>query len=146
MSREIPAAAAWLGGGGLLPFAGIALVAMIAKDPALRELAIRAFVGWSAVVLAFLGGVRWGAALADAGWRPMALAITPALLAFGCLQVEPVHALKLLALLYAVVGFFDVMRRPSPTWPAWFMKLRARLSGAAVVVHAVLLFVLLGSA
>ena len=38
-----------------------------------------------------------------------------------------------------------VMRRPSPEWPAWFMKLRARLSGAVVVVHVVLIAVLSGA-
>lgn len=142
LSRQIPPAAAWLGGAGLLPFAGLALATMIVEDAALRELCLRAFVGWSALVLAFLGGVRWGAALGHGDWRRLSLATVPALLAFGCLLMTDTDALKVLALLYAVVGFFDVMRRPAPEWPAWFMKLRARLSGAVVVIHAVLLFVL----
>jgi hypothetical protein len=51
-----------------------------------------------------------------------------------------------LGLLYAAVGLFDVLRRPAPEWPAWFMKLRARLSGAVVVIHVVLVFALAGQA
>lgn len=144
MSRQIPASAAWLGGLGLIPFAVAALVTMIADDSELRLLALRAFVAYSAVILAFLGGVRWGAALGEAGWRALSLSVVPSLIAFGCLLIEPDVALKLLALTYAVVGVFDVLRRPAPEWPAWFMKLRGRLSGAVVVIHGVLWFALAG--
>ena len=42
------------------------------------------------------------------------------------------------------IGVFDVMRRPAPEWPAWFMKLRARLSGAVVVIHVALLVAMAG--
>lgn len=146
MSRQIPAAAAWLGGAGVLPFVAAALLAMIAEDADVRQLALRAFVAYSAVIMAFLGGVRWGAALGEAGWRALALSVMPGLVAFGCLLVDLEDAIKVLGLLYAVVGLFDVMRRPAPEWPAWFMKLRARLSGAVVVIHVVLLFALAGRA
>lgn len=118
---------------------------MIVEDAHLRALALKAFVAYSAAILSFLGGVRWGAALGEASWRPLALSIMPSLVACGALLIEPVDALKILALVYAVIGFFDVMRRPSPEWPAWFMKLRARLSGAVVVVHVVLLAALSGA-
>lgn len=144
MSRQIPASAAWLGGAGLIPFAATALCAMIADDADLRAIALQAFVAYSAVILAFLGGVRWGAALGEAGWRALSLSVVPSLVACGCLLIAPEHAIKMLALVYAVVGMFDVMRRPAPEWPAWFMKLRGRLSGAVVVIHGVLWFVLAG--
>lgn len=139
MSRQIPAPAAWLGAAGLIPFAATALTAMISTDSEVRWLALRAFVAYSAVVLAFLGGVRWGAALGEARWRPLILSILPSLIAAACLMIDHLDAIKLLGVLYAVLGVFDVMRRPAPEWPAWFMKLRARLSGAVVVVHLVLL-------
>jgi hypothetical protein len=146
MSRQIPASAAWLGGAGLIPFAASALLAMVANDPAVRDFALHAFVAYSAVILAFLGGVRWGAALGEAAWRPLILSVFPSFVAVGCLLIETEHAIKLLGLFYAVVGVFDVIRRPAPEWPAWFMKLRARLSGAVVVIHAVLLLALSGQA
>lgn len=144
LSRRIPSAAAWLGGGGLIPFVATATLAVVLADPTLRELALRAFVAYSAVILSFLGGVRWGAALGEIHWRALALSVAPSLLAFACLLLPALDAVKVLALLYAVVGLFDVLRRPAPEWPAWFMKLRARLSGAVVVVHVVLLAALIG--
>ncbi len=144
MSRQIPTSAAWLGGAGLVPFAATALLAMIAEDVDLRMLALRAFVAYSAVILAFLGGVRWGAAIGEARWRPLVLSVLPSLVAFACLLIGHEDAIKVLGLMYAVVGVFDVLRRPAPEWPAWFMKLRARLSGAVVVIHVVLLFALAG--
>ncbi|MFO1495108.1 MAG: DUF3429 domain-containing protein [Lysobacterales bacterium] len=144
LSRRIPPAAAWLGGAGVIPFVAIATLAVVASDASLRELALRAFVAYSAVILSFLGGVRWGAALGEVQWRALALSVAPSLLAFLCLLIPAEHAVKVLALLYAVVGLFDVLRRPSPEWPAWFMKLRARLSGAVVVVHVALLAALIG--
>lgn len=145
MSRQIPASAAWLGGAGLIPFAVAALFAMIADDGGLRALALQAFVAYSAVILAFLGGVRWGAALGEAHWRALIVSVLPSLVGFGCLLIWPEDAIKVLALIYGVIGIFDVMRRPAPEWPAWFMKLRARLSGAVVVVHGVLLAALSGA-
>ncbi len=138
LSREIPAAAGWLGGAGVVPFIALAIAAAAAPDAVWRELALRAFVAYSAVILSFLGGIRWGAALGNADTRRLATSVAPSLLAFGCLLLPSADALKVLALLFAVVGIFDVMKRPTPEWPAWFMRLRARLSGAVVVVHLAL--------
>lgn len=140
LSREIPAPAAWLGGLGVLPFLACALLAVLGPEPEQRALAERAFVAYSALILSFLGGVRWGAVLGDVDWRALLLSVTPSLLAWGCLLIDVEYALRLLALLFAVLGIFDVLRRPAPHWPAWFMVLRARLSGVVVVIHVVLIF------
>lgn len=144
LSRKIPAAAAWLGGAGVLPFLVSAAGAVVLDEELLRALALQAFVAYSAIILSFLGGVRWGAALSAAAWRPLALAVAPSLIAFGALLLEPLRAVQVLVLVYAVVGVSDALRRPSPEWPAWFSKLRARLSGAVVVIHIALLAALSG--
>lgn len=146
MSRAIPPSAAWLGGLGVVPFASMALAVMLLDDPHLRQLTLTAFVAYSAATLAFLGGVRWGAALGDPAWRSLILAVTPMLMATGCLLILPQDALKVLAVLFAVMGIFDVLRRPAPEWPAWFMQLRARLSGVVVVIHVALLAAMAGQA
>ncbi len=117
---------------------------MIADDADLRALALRAFVAYSAVILAFLGGVRWGAALGEAEWRPLLQSVLPSVVACLSLLMPAPDALMVLALVYAAIGVFDVMRRPAPEWPAWFMKLRARLSGAVVVIHVALLVAMAG--
>ena len=64
----------------MVPFAAAALLSIIGPNADLRELAVRAFIAYSAVILAFLGGVRWGAALGDAQWRPLLRAVLPSLL------------------------------------------------------------------
>jgi len=138
-SRQIPASAAWLGGTGVIPFLIAAAGALVAADGVLRGLALQAFVAYSAVILSFLGGVRWGAALSDAGWKPLALSVAPSLIAFGALLLDPVRAILPLTLVYAVIGASDALRRASPQWPAWFATLRARLSGAVVAIHLALL-------
>lgn len=144
LSRQIPASAAWLGGAGVIPFVLTAAGAVVVGEEALRALALQAFVAYSAIILSFLGGVRWGAALSEAGWRPLALSVAPSLIAFAALLLEPVQAIQVLALVYALIGVSHALRRPSPEWPAWFAKLRARLSGAVVVVHIALLAGLAG--
>lgn len=144
LSRQIPLAAACLGGAGLIPFVGAALCAVVLDDPEQRALALRAFAAYSAIILSFLGGVRWGAALGEAGWRPLAVSVTPSLIAFAALLLPPHEAIGVLAVVFGVIGVLDVLRRPAPEWPAWFMKLRARLSGAVVVVHVALLAALAG--
>lgn len=146
MSREIPTSVAWLGALGVVPFAVFALSAMLSDVPSVRELMLLAFVAYSAATLAFLGGIRWGAALTEPSWRALILAVMPMLWAVGCLLILPPDAVKVLALLYAVMGIFDVMRRPAPEWPAWFMQLRARLSGAVVVIHVALIAAMAGQA
>ncbi len=146
MSRQIPTSAAWLGALGVVPFAVLALFAMLSERASVRELMLTAFVAYSAATMAFLGGIRWGAALTVPGWRPFILAVMPMLWAVGCLLVLPQDAVRVLALLYAVMGIFDVMRRPAPEWPAWFMQLRARLSGAVVVIHGALIAAMAGQA
>jgi len=146
MSREIPSAAAWLGVLGVLPFAAIALGVMLLPEGHLRETMLIAFVAWSSASLAFLGGIRWGASLTEPRARPLILATMPMLMATGCLLILPRDAIKVQALLFVVMGIFDVMRRPAPEWPAWFMKLRARLSGVVVVIHVALLAALAGQA
>ena len=60
LSRQIPLAAACLGGAGLIPFVGAALCAVVLDDPDQRALALRAFAAYSAIILSFLGG--WPAA------------------------------------------------------------------------------------
>lgn len=144
MSRTIPAPAAWLGGAGVVPFVAAALCAVIVDDPDQRALALRAFTAYSAIILSFLGGVRWGAALSEAAWRPLMAAVAPSLFALVCLLLPAREAIIGLALAFAGMGVLDVVRRPAPEWPAWFMKLRARLSGAVVVVHIALLAALAG--
>ena len=54
-----------LGGAGVLPFAALAGLAFV-QVPASFDVTL-AFLAYSALILSFLGGVRWGRALASGG-------------------------------------------------------------------------------
>ena len=134
--------AIWLGHAGLLPFLALLLLALFGGTPAQRQLGLQGFVAYSAVILSFLGGVRWGAALVWPQTRALLLAVLPALIASGLLLLPPREALPLLTVAFAVVGLFDVRRRSAPNWPSWFVRLRLQLSVAVVVMHLTLILAL----
>jgi hypothetical protein len=92
----------------------------------------------SALIVAFLGGVRWGVALPIAGKRNLGLAIAPTILAFGCLQIEPQRAILLLALIHAVLAGFDALRAATIVWPVWYKRLRVKLGLAVCALHVLL--------
>lgn len=131
--------ARWFGFAGLLPFAAALLLALLGANDTQRALGLQAFVAYAAVILSYLGGIRWGAALGLPGARALALAVAPALLAFGLLLLPPRDALPLFALAFAVVGLFDVLRPVDGHWPGWFRRLRLQLSVGVVTLHLVLL-------
>jgi hypothetical protein len=131
-----------LGLAGLTPFIAALLLALLARNDAQRALGLQAFVAYAAVILSFLGGIRWGAALTAPSFRLLGLAVLPSLLAFGLLLLPPREALPLFALGFAVVGGFDVLRRVTPNWPGWFRTLRLQLSVAVVALHLVLIVAL----
>jgi hypothetical protein len=131
-------AANWLGAAGVVPFLLALLLAFFGRTPEQRELGARAFVLYSGIILSFLGGIRWGAALPAPSLRLLALAVSPSLLAFGALLLPLAPAVVILAVSFAVVGLVDSTRGAHALWPQWFKQLRMRLSIAVVCLHAVL--------
>jgi hypothetical protein len=129
---------------GLLPFVAALLLALLARNDDQRALGLQAFVAYAAVILSFLGGIRWGAALTAPSFRLLGLAVLPSLLAFGLLLLPPREALPLFALGFAVVGGFDVLRPADAHWPGWFRTLRLQLTVAVVALHLLLIVALPG--
>jgi hypothetical protein len=138
----IPRPAWWLGLAGLLPFLAGLLILMFGATPAQHLVGERIFVFYSATILAFLGGVRWGAALGNPSWRALSLAVAPSLIAFGALLLDRRAAVVVLALTFAVVGAADAGRRADPAWPAWYRRLRLILTIGVVALHALMLHAL----
>ena len=141
-STQMPPGALWLGYAGLVPFVFGLAALLFGATPAQELVGKRVFVGYSAVILAFLGGVRWGAALSQPQFKPLLLAVGPSLIAFGALLLDPPLALIFLTVSFAVVGAADVLKRTTPQWPHWFALLRMRLSVAVVALHLLMLYLL----
>lgn len=122
-----------LGGAGVLPFAALAGIAFV-QVPASFDVTL-AFLAYSALILSFLGGVRWGRALASGGGAgAFALSVLPSLWAWPAVAwLPPLAACGWLALGFALQGALDVVWDRSG--PPGFRRLRAALSLAVLACH-----------
>lgn len=143
-SAEIPVAPWWLGVTGLLPFAAAALIYLFARLPEQRQIGLHIFQSYSAIILSFLGGVRWGAALVLPSFRLLFSAVMPSLIAAGCLLIPAAYAVPILAVTYFMVGYVDCLRGAHALWPQWFKRLRLMLSVAVVAMHVIVLLAMRG--
>jgi hypothetical protein len=129
---EIPPAARLLGFSGLIPFVAAAAGALIA-DSALQDMSLRALVAYGAVILSFLGGVRWGLAIAQtdatALWKPLVISVLPSLLGWAALLLPTGTGLLILATGLATMLIADARL---PEAPQWYRSLRIPLSLGAI--------------
>ena len=131
---RVPLSARTLGLAGLLPFAAGAL-AVWCPIELVATLGTRALGAYAAVILSFLGGVRWGAALFDeealSRRSPLALAVLPSLVAWVALLAPPAPRLALL--LAGLVGQWALDRGAvrAGALPGWYGRLRAILTAGA---------------
>ena len=122
-----------LGIGGLLPFYALALLTW---HDGLRTWALDSVTGYAAVILALLGAVHWGRALADLDQRnhigTLLFGIMPAMSGWQAVMLPVEFGLPMLiAGLVIVWGseqmvFFEVL-------PDWYRHLRLLLTAAAVL-------------
>lgn len=129
--------ATWLALAGYVPFAALALwLYMIAPDHPWREETIHLLKTYGALVLSFLGGIRFG--LAVAADRPergaeLTLAILPALAAWIALWLGEPHSFALLAVAFAAQGAWDSFAAHRGHAPAWFGRMRIKLTVLVVI-------------
>jgi hypothetical protein len=139
----VPPAAAWLGAAGLLPFLAGAIGLWAFDSDVRRDASLSLFLGYSAVILSFMGAVHWGLAIARGGdapdaraagamWRPMALSVLPALLAWLALGLPPAAALVLFAAGFLAVFLGDLAAIRHGMAPPWYARLRLPLSATVV--------------
>lgn len=141
--RIIPSAALWLGYGGVIPFAGLA-AGLWLFGPHGAAQALFALAAYGAVILSFLGGVVWGAAViaGQAGriepsrrGALLGLSVLPSLAAWAALllvwEAAP-FTLGVLMLCFAAQFAADRRLTLAGLFPPWFGRLRARLSLAVV--------------
>jgi hypothetical protein len=76
---RMPRNAALLGYAGVIPFAVLAVLQTLGFEFPGRD-ALSGFVAYGAVILSFLGGIRWGAAAATGNGRPLGLGFSALLL------------------------------------------------------------------
>jgi len=131
-----------LGIAGCIPFVVLSLWLFgIANDHPWRDETIALIAGYSAVMLSFLGGIRWGLALADrdaaGGRRELLLGVLPALVGWAALAIEVPYAFAILAVAFAAQGASDAFAIHGGAAPAWFGRLRSQLTLVAVATMIV---------
>lgn len=128
----IPGAVLAWGLAGLVPFLGLPGLALAA--PALADWSDRALALYAAVILSFLGGARWGRAVAEAAPDPrtIALAMAPSVAAWGLVLLPPGRAGLQLAGLAAALVLHLIWDLRSEGLPAWYPRLRMILTVGAV--------------
>ena len=138
--RAIPTPALALGLGGLVPFAAAALAAWL-PHAGLAAMALAALGAYGAVILSFLGGVRWGVELFDPGalarWTPLGLSVLPSLVAWVALLAPPAPMLGLLAAGLVVQYGLDRAAVRDGTLPDWYGRLRTILTTGATTATLV---------
>lgn len=134
MDRDLPRFALLLGPAGLIPFAGLA-IGVAAGWPALAA----PLAAYGATILAFLGAVHWGLALAAppaehaaAPWR-LGLGVVPALVAWVALLLPLGAALWLLAGAILVTAGLEALAARRGLVPPGYMRLRWGLSAGAAL-------------
>jgi hypothetical protein len=145
--QKIPPVPLALGLAGLIPFAALSLVAAAGYEavPGLPGLALQALALYGATILSFLGGMRWGLAVADpdqrrARWNYV-VSVLPQLAAWALVAGFQLFGLSRawcfggLAGLVLAFGLIDYAHAQMGGAPLWFGRLRVILSlGAAAAL------------
>lgn len=136
--KNPPRIAVILGFSGLVPFgAAIALVTLGSAD--MRPVVLEGFLIYAAVILSFLGGIRWGAAstVSAIPARELTFSVLPSLWAAFFLWWPPEDfAVWGLMTGFILLGWADWVY-PGLNVPAWMRPLRVRLTVAVVACHLV---------
>lgn len=135
-ASNVPSAAAWLGGLGLIPFLALSFAKTFASDVLNTRLSL-VLLAYGAIILSFLGGVQWGLAIAvpqidNTLWRRLTLSILPSLVAWVALVMPYSIGFFILAGSFVAMLLVDIQASRVQEAPAWYQKLRWPLSCGAV--------------
>ncbi|KAF7653161.1 hypothetical protein LDENG_00086700 [Lucifuga dentata] len=126
-----PKPALYLGFAGLIPFVSPPLL-MAVTETYFSDLAY-AQVAYSASILSFLGGARWGFALPESSpakpdWINLANSVIPSLLAWVTMLLNDsiVPAVTMVMMGLGISLHYDLSLLP--TYPSWFKALRSILT------------------
>ena len=128
--------AGWL---GLTPFIVLSLwLYGIAPDHPWRSGTILLLLVYSAVVLSFLGGVRWGVGIkaedSDKRPRELWLALPPAFIGWIAVIAPIPLSFAMLAVAFAALGAWDALAAHGNKLPEWYGRLRIVLTVGAVAM------------
>jgi len=133
----VPATALALGLAGLVPFA-VGAASLWTPLPILTaDLGLKLVTIYGAIILSFLGGIRWGTAIGPYDGRRQGLEFTTSVLGplagVAAAFLPAVPGLTLLIAGFLLQALWDVTSVESGRLPQWFGRLRMVLTAGAVV-------------
>ncbi len=132
-----PGLAPIIGYGGLIPFAVAALASWFDVSLPFGLEPTMLAKTYGAVILSFLGGIRWGVALSplagDVRNRHIVLSALPPIAGWCALALPDAASLTLLLAAFVAQVYWDVRAFRRGLIPAWFRDLRVALTFGAVL-------------
>jgi hypothetical protein len=124
---QAPAALQVIGYGALVPLVAMCMVIFFTYPSPGADSALRAMIGYGAAALSFIGGIRWGLAVATGGdyllFRPLGLATLAMPFAWVVLFMDPRVALAALMAGFQLLLLAERVGLPSPM-PDWYRALQ----------------------
>ncbi|MCX8504409.1 MAG: DUF3429 domain-containing protein [Beijerinckiaceae bacterium] len=137
LDQSIPVPALLLGAAGLIPFVGSAACLLFAPDVLGLNSGLlhMVLVTYAALIASFLGGVRWGNALAkpEQYGREFIIAVMPSLVAWLALATPRPYDLMMLIAIFLALGVSDIGLVLAGGAPRWYGKLRVGLTAIVVI-------------
>lgn len=122
---------------GILPFIVPVFWFYFAHDD--RDLMERAqlyMVAYGAIILSFLGGIRWGIATLNGPAHHLLWSVIPSLLAWACLLAPNPYQLPALTVGFILQWFWDYQSAKKGVFPMWFGHLRSFISANVIILFA----------
>jgi hypothetical protein len=127
---------------GVVPFALAALAAWIPASPISPPDLYLAGLTYGAVVLSFMSGARWGAAMAQ-NTSDLLMTALPPLAGWIALLIQPLLGLCLLIAGFFLQALWNVVSADRGALPFWFGKFSSLLTSGAVIALLAMLLKLL---
>lgn len=133
----IPPPARSFGLAGLLPFFVGALACWSSFPLPIGLSGAFILCTYGAVILSFLGGIRWGVAMQHLSmirnWQVVGLAMVPSLLGWASLLVPPAIGFPVLVFGFVLQFVIDYRSTQVGITPSWFLLLRTILTVGATL-------------
>jgi len=138
-NSAIPLFALVFGVAGLIPFVVLAIASYL-KSGIIQSEIVFMLICYAGVILSFLGGVHWGAALGlpeNLIAKHLAISVVPSLVSWVALLMPENTAVIILLVAFVLMLPIDFFAVNKQLFPAWYLRLRLGLT--AVVCLSLLL-------
>jgi Protein of unknown function (DUF3429) len=122
---------------GALPFIAVAALALSNAGDVRGFQADQIAVAYGAVILSFLGGIRWGDAISKGPAATLFISVLPSLAGFLALLINNFNGAIILCAGFAAQAMWDFVAPGN--LPNWFVKLRMAISAIVMACLAITL-------